>query len=113
MARKLLLLVALALTALPSAAQAYLPPGFIGVSPQSPASARDFNLMREAGLDSVRLPLSGAQVQPGTPSLSEPDWSSFDHEVELAAEAGIRVMPFVAGTPSWAAVEPTALPVGT
>ncbi|MGV1047329.1 MAG: hypothetical protein ACOYD4_02215 [Solirubrobacterales bacterium] len=94
-------------------AQAYLPPGFIGVSPQSPANAKDFTLMREAGLDSVRLPLSWAQVQPGNPDVSEPDWSSFDHEVELAAEAGIRVMPFVAGTPSWAAVEPTALPVGT
>ncbi|HEV7562325.1 MAG TPA: hypothetical protein VGO24_02375 [Solirubrobacterales bacterium] len=99
--------------ALPSAASAYLPPGFIGVSPQSPASVKDFALMREAGLDSVRLPLSWSQVQPGNPDVAEPDWSAFDHEVELAAEQGIRVMAFVSATPAWAAVEPTALPVGT
>jgi hypothetical protein len=113
MARRVLLLVVLALTALPSAAQGYLPPGFIGVSPQSPANVKDFTLMREAGLDSVRLPLSWSQVQAGNPDVAEPDWSSFDHEVELAAEQGIRVMAFVSATPGWAAVEPTALPVGT
>ena len=113
MARRVLLLVFLALMALPSAAAAYLPPGFIGVSPQSPANVKDFTLMREAGLDSVRLPLTWAQVQAGNPDVAEPDWSGFDHEVELAAEQGIRVMAFVSSSPAWAAVEPTALPVGT
>jgi hypothetical protein len=113
MARKLLLIAVFTLTALPAAAQAYLPPGFIGVSPQSPANVKDFTLMREAGLDSVRLPISWSQIQPGNPDVSEPDWSGVDHEVELAAEQGIRVMPFVSATPAWAAVEPTALPVGT
>ena len=113
MARRVLLLVVLALAALPSAALGYLPPGFIGVSPQSAANVKDFALMREAGLDSVRLPLSWNQVQSGNPDVAEPDWSGFDHEVELAAEQGIRVMAFVSATPAWAAVEPTALPVGT
>jgi len=113
MTRKLLLFVAIALTALPSVASAYLPPGFIGVSPQSAANAKDFALMREAGLDSVRLPLIWEQVQPGSPSLAEPDFSGFDHEVELAAEEGIRVMPFVLGTPSWAGTESIELPVRT
>ena len=42
MARKLSLLTVIALLALPAAAQAYLPAGFIGISPQSPASAADF-----------------------------------------------------------------------
>lgn len=111
---KTTLAVVLALVAIaPAAAQAYLPPGFIGVSPQSPANVKDFTLMREAGLDSVRLPLSWNQVQAGNPDVAEPDWSAFDHEVELAAEQGIRVMAFVSATPAWAAVEPTALPVGT
>jgi hypothetical protein len=114
MTRKLLLLlVAFALTALPPAAQGYLPPGFIGVSPQSPGNVKDFTLMREAGIDSVRLPLPWAQIQPGDPDFSEPDWSSIDREVELAAAQGIRVMPLVYGTPDWAALEPTTLPVGT
>jgi hypothetical protein len=95
----------------PSVAQAYLPPGFIGVSPQSPANSKDFELMREAGIDSVRLPLYWSGVEARNPEYNEPDWSSFDREVELAAEADIRVMPFVFGTPEWAAPEAIDLPV--
>ena len=95
----------------PSVAQAYLPPGFIGVSPQSPANSKDFELMREAGIDSVRLPLYWSGVEARNPEYDEPDWSSFDREVELAAEADIRVMPFVFGTPEWAAPEAIDLPV--
>jgi hypothetical protein len=113
MARRVLILVALGLMALPSAASAYLPPGFVGVSPQNVSNAKDFALMREAGIDSVRLPLFWGQVQSAPLSLAEPDWSNFDHEVELAAEEGIRVMPFVSGTPEWAASEAKQLPVRT
>lgn len=109
MARKILLLAALALIALPSAASAYLPAGFIGISPQNPGSAKDFALMREAGIGSVRLPLNWNSIQ-GEGSLDF-EWGSFDHEVTLAAEAGIRVMPFVLGSPSWVAPDWTVLPV--
>lgn len=110
--RKLPLLVALTLMALvPSMAQAYLPPGFIGVSPQSPASAKDFELMHDAGIDSARLPLYWSGVETKDPEYVNPDWSGFDREIELAAEEEIRVMPFVLGTPEWAAPETTVLPV--
>ena len=98
MTRKITLILALALAAIaPSAAHAYLPQGFIGVSPQSPANSADFELMREArASSSVRLPLYWIAVQPQSPDSSpKPDWCGFDHEVELAAEAGIRIMPFV------------------
>ena len=65
MTRKISLILALALAAIvPPAAHAYLPQGFIGVSPQSPANSADFELMREAGVESVRLPLYWSQVQP-------------------------------------------------
>ncbi len=112
MTRKLTLILALALTAVsPSVAQAYLPSGFIGVSPQSPASSSDFALMREAGIDSVRLPLVWSAVQSENPAVAEPDWSGFDREVGLAAESGIRAMPFVFGSPEWAAPQPIDLPV--
>ena len=59
MTRKFATLLALALAcAVPASAHAYIPPGFIGVSPQSPATTSDFRLMREAGITSVRLPLN-------------------------------------------------------
>jgi hypothetical protein len=109
MTRKILLFAALALIALPSVAQAYLPAGFIGISPQNPASAKDYALMREAGIGSVRLPLSWRSIQEeGSLDFS---WKSFDHEVMLAAEENIRVMPFVLGSPEWVAPEWTVLPV--
>ncbi len=111
MARKLTLLLVIALMALPSAAHAYLPSGFIGISPQSPASRSDFELMREANVDSVRLPLLWSGVEPEEPFLADPNWAGFDHEVELAAEAEIRVMPFLFSTPDWVSSQPIDLPV--
>ncbi|HSS33212.1 MAG TPA: hypothetical protein VLL27_08040 [Solirubrobacterales bacterium] len=109
MTRKILLFAALALIALPSAAQAYLPAGFIGISPQNPASAKDFALMREAGIGSVRLLLNWASIQ--EEGSLDFDWKGFDHEVALAAENGIRVMPFVVGSPAWVAREWKVMPV--
>ena len=112
MTRKLSSILVLALVAIaPPAAQAYLPPGFIGVSPQSPANSKDFELMREAGVESVRLPLYWTVVQEQPPMVAEANWDGFDHEVKLAAEAGIRVMPFVWGSPEWVAPQVIDLPV--
>jgi len=113
MARKLVLLSLLLVLALPAVARADLPPGFVGISPQSTAKASDMQLMREAGITSMRLPLSWTGVQSQGPFFSDANWGSFDHEVELAAEQGIRVMPFVAGSPEWAADDPREVPVET
>ena len=112
MTRKLLPLLILALLALsPATAQAGLPPGFVGISPQSASNGEDFELMRRAGITSVRLPLNWGGIESESPLLVEPDWRGFDHEVELAAEAGLRVMPFVFGSPDWVAPTATDLPV--
>jgi hypothetical protein len=112
MTRKISLILALMLTAIaPPAAHAYLPSGFVGVSPQSAANSADFELMREAEVTSVRLPLYWTVVQGKSPMLADADWSGFDREVELAAKAGIRVMPFVWGSPEWVAPEVIDLPV--
>jgi hypothetical protein len=108
-----LIVLMMAPALLPASAQAYLPPGFIGVSPQNPSTAKDFDLMAEAGVDSVRLPLYWAGVEPKNPSYSKPNWSGFDTEVELAAEAGIRVMAFVWSSPPWVAPDTVDLPVRT
>jgi polysaccharide biosynthesis protein PslG len=114
MTRKIALILVLALSAIaPPAADAYLPQGFIGISPQSPANSSDFELMREAGVDSVRLPLNWSSIQPLSPAVAEPVWDGFDHEVGLAAEAGIRIMPFLTASPQWVAPQPLVLPVNS
>lgn len=102
------------LLALPAttAGAAPAPPGFtIGISPQTAANAGDYALMQEAGVKSLRLPLDWAGVEHYSPYLVAPDWSSFDRSVGLAAESGMRVFPFVWGTPPWVAGQPRTEPV--
>src|ERR1700744_4163689 len=94
------------LFALPATAGAYLPPGFVGISPQNPLGHKDFELMSEAGVDNVRLPMFWSGIESRSPLVFAPDWSGFDKEVELAAEDDVRIMPFVWGSPEWVAAEP-------
>ena len=112
MARKLiptLLLVLLA--ALPATSHAYLPPGFVGMSPQNTGTAKDYELMAEAGIKSVRQPLVWRAVEPENPAFLERQWGYFDHEVRLAAEWGMEVFPFIVNSPEWVAEEGSDLPV--
>jgi hypothetical protein len=102
---------ALALLAPADGAGARVPPGFVGISPQSAPSDEDFDLMAQAGLRSVRLPLYWPQVEPVSPFVSRPDWSSFDRGVELAAKHEMTVFPFLWGTPQWLSDEPRHEPV--
>jgi hypothetical protein len=99
------LAAALFVLAVPRIAAAEAPPGFIGISPQSAPNESDFSLMEEAGVKSVRLPLSWAQVEPVSPFSGPPSWSDFDLGVELAARNGMTVLPFVSGSPRWIAPE--------
>jgi hypothetical protein len=112
MIHKLALALCLLFLALcPATARAYLPEGFVGLSPQSPANGSDFELMRKAGVESVRLPMFWFVAQEQSPLIAEPKWESFDREVKLAAAAGIRIMPFVWGSPAWVAPLQGDLPV--
>jgi hypothetical protein len=111
MARKTSLLALLALLALATPAQAYLPAGFIGVSPQGPARGSDFELMQKSGVDSIRLPFNWNGIEPEGPSPLDAEWGGYDHVVALAAEAGMRVFPFVSATPEWVAASLKQLPV--
>jgi hypothetical protein len=113
LSRKIAIVAVLtALLALPApVAGAPVPDEFVGISPQTPAGKQDFALMEEAGLKSVRLPLYWSGVEPHSPFLVEPDWSGFDHSVMLAAEYGMRVFPFVWGSPPWVAPEQRVEPV--
>jgi len=114
MRRLLPFLAALALFALsPATAAAYVPPGFIGISPQNTLNDEDFALMERADIESVRLPMSWTGIQPENPSVQAPDWSEFDRLVGLAAEHHIRAFPFIWGTPEWASSDISAEPVET
>ena len=39
------------------------------------------------------------------------NWAGLDEGVEIAARAGLRVLPFLYGTPRWLAAKPTTLPI--
>jgi hypothetical protein len=114
MRRKLpLLAVFLAVVLWPAGAQAYLPSGFVGISPQSAPTKSEFVLMRQAGIDSLRWPLLWDNVEPVNPALVPPDWDGMDRLVGLAAEENLRVFPVVALTPPWVSPEVEDLPVET
>jgi hypothetical protein len=112
MARRLIpILVLVLLTAMPAVAQAYLPYGFVGISPQNSGTAKDYELMAEAGIKSVRQPLVWRAIEPQNPAFSERQWGYFDHEVRLAAKAGMEVFPFIVGSPEWVTSEDIDFPV--
>jgi hypothetical protein len=105
-------LLALLLLA-PAAQAAQAPSSFAGMAPQGPTSEKDYELMESSGVGSVRLPMYWAGIQSETPFAAEPDFDGFDHDVRIAAEHGIRIMPFVWGSPDWAASRDIEFPVAT
>jgi hypothetical protein len=100
----LLALTALACTA--SAAQA-LPANFWGAVPQSSLSVEQYQRVHQGGVDTIRLPINWAAVQPAEGAAC--DWTATDSQVSEAARTGIDVLPFLAGVPVWAE---TLMPVG-
>lgn len=102
--------VALVLLALPQGASGNVSPGLIGISPQDHSNEADYRLMEGAGVQSVRLSLSWAQVAPVPPFIESRDWTSFDGDVELAARHGMSVLAVVSGSPPWIAPEPRLEP---
>jgi hypothetical protein len=114
MARRLIPILFLVLSALvPAAAQAALPFGFVGISPQNTGTAKDYELMAEAGVKSVRQPLVWRAIEPQNPAFSERQWGYMDHEVKLAARAGMEIFPFIISSPDWVSSEEIDLPVAT
>ena len=91
--------VGLSLAIFASAAQA-LPAGFWGVVPQSNLSADQYQRLGAGGAESIRIPVGWGSVQPTKNGAF--DWRSFDSQVEEAAKAGIKVLPFLSGAPEWA-----------
>jgi hypothetical protein len=111
--------VALAIAALTVAAAApsavALPGKFWGVVPQQPPTPEQLQRLKAGGVDSMRIALSWASVQPnqGGPI----DFTSVDPLIATTATAGIEVLPFLYNAPSWAVpvdrrfASPSTLPV--
>jgi polysaccharide biosynthesis protein PslG len=99
---------ALALGAFASSAQA-VPAGFWGAVPQSSLSLEKFQRLSQGGVETVRIPVVWNAVQPVRGGQFQ--WGSIDVQVEAAAQAGIKILPFLAGAPEWAV--PTRVVSGT
>lgn len=72
----------------------------VGVVPQRPYGDSDTKGMTAAGVESVRVWLSWAQIEPNRGIFN---WSVADATVGANAKAGLTTMPFLFGTPAWAA----------
>ena len=107
--------VALGVSAAPAAA---VPKTFWGIVPQAAPTTEQFLRLQRGHVGSVRIPIVWGLVQP-VQGVS--DWSSVDALVRGAATAGIDILPFVSGAPSWAVATdrsivsqpPMTLPVKT
>lgn len=85
------------------------PSGFFGIVPQAPLSTGDFDRM-EGVVGTLRLPLYWSESEPRPGAY---DFTRFDAELAAASERGIRVLPFVYGTPAWAAAEASRPPLAS
>ncbi|MGE5408142.1 MAG: beta-galactosidase [Syntrophothermus sp.] len=119
MSRRLSALLALvclggAVAATPGASARPLPtppPGFFGIAPQAGLTVADVSYMKAGGIESIRWPLSWSSIQPTRKGGY--DWSGFDQAVEVAARAGLSILPSINSTPRWVAAKETTMPIDT
>lgn len=88
-----------------------VPKGFFGIVPQTGIGEKDLRYMKAGGVESLRLSLPWAQVQP-TPK-GPYNWTGFDPLMEMATRAGLRVLPSIGSPPKWAVAKETTMPVAS
>lgn len=74
-----------------------VPPEFFGVVPQGPLGAADWGRMQGV-VETLRIPVYWSECEPA-PGVY--DFGTVDAVVGAAARHGIRVQPFVYGSPAW------------
>ena len=102
-----LAIAAVCLLAPPSAASAAVPPGFFGIVPQEAPTESDYSRM-DGVVGTLRMPFYWPQLEPSRGIF---DFTTIDQEVRLAAQHGIRVLPFVWGSPPWLTASPAESPL--
>src|SRR6266508_4182365 len=91
-----------------SHAAAGAPRAFYGVIPANDPDASEIARMGAGKVGTLRVNFVWAAVQPSAGSSY--DWSHYDAIVGPAAEQGIRILPTVYSSPSWAANKPNYPP---
>ncbi len=75
--------------------------------------------MSAGGIESVRIGVSWALVEPSPPEQPAASgdatrhryrWDDIDRQVEVAASHGLEILPFLYSTPSWLAKSDRTLP---
>lgn len=82
--------------------------GFFGIAPQTEINESEARRMVAGGIESVRLPFNWGQIQPTRKSTY--NWAGIDQVMEVTSRAGLRVLPFLYGTPHWLG-KATKLPI--
>jgi hypothetical protein len=85
------------------------PAGFFGIGPQTAVTPEDARYMKAGGIESVRLLFSWADIQPTEKGGYQ--WAGVDETVATLANAGLRTLPVIQGTPRWLSRDPRRLPV--
>ncbi len=88
-----------------------VPSDFFGIAPQTALTPADVFRMKAGGIGTVRLAVPWNAIQPTEDGGY--NWVGVDAAIDVASQAGLRVLPFVYGTPSWLARKPTTLPIDT
>jgi hypothetical protein len=99
--RRLVTATTLLCLAIAGQAHAAAPRAFYGVIAAQDASSGEIARMGAGRVGTLRINLVWAAVQPDSPSQF--DWSHYDQVIGDAAQNGIRVLPTIYGSPSWAA----------
>jgi len=86
-----------------------VPKGFFGIVPQTGIGEEDLRYMKAGGIESIRLSLPWAMIQPT--AKGGYDWSGFDSQMEMVTRAGLRVLPSIGSPPKWIARRETTIPV--
>lgn len=84
-----------------------LPPGFFGIVPQGSLAQQDYDQMRGV-VQTLRIPILWYQVEPRP---GEYRFAELDDAITQAAQAGVRVLPFVYGSPAWMRPDPALPPL--
>jgi hypothetical protein len=84
---------------------------FFGIVPQTTLTEKDVEYMKAGGIEAIRWPMLWGAIQPT--KKSGYNWALFDPVVEVAAEQGLEVLPFLLTTPRWLAKKETTFPIYT